>query len=118
MSRHLRSLLADIFVPYRRVFCDETFQQFPARRTVQIDDFHAVLAQPVKTTGKRSAFSYNESADLELSHQPATVPARCKRRYHDKITIAALAARPAKRIGLPVDTRVTLLYAPVVAAAH
>src|SRR6185436_5462753 len=83
----------------------------------EVDDTHSALAQPVDAALKRARFAHDDSADPELHHQPAAIPAGCQRGHHDGVAVAALPASLAEGIGLAVDRRVALLHTPVVTAA-
>ncbi len=72
-----------------------------------------MLTQPVDAAAKSARLADDDRHDSKLSDQPAAIPARRERRYHDGVLITALPAGFAKRIGLAVDGRVALLNTPV-----
>src|SRR6185295_16686393 len=82
----------------------------------EIDHNHSVFFQPIDGAGKVGRLSYDNRADSELSNQPAAVPARSKRRHHDRVTIAPLSSGFPKRVCLAVDRRIVFLHAAVVPA--
>ena len=84
---------------------------------MQIDDVDTMLAQPVDAALEGDRFAHHHSADIELPHQPAAVPAWRQRGDHDGVLVAALATSLAECIGLAVHGRVVFLHAAVMAAA-
>ena len=69
-------ILADVFVPDFGMLGDEGFEEFAAFLVVEVDDVHAVFAQPVEAAGEGAAFSDDDCADAELADEPASNTSR------------------------------------------
>src|SRR5581483_4627896 len=93
-------------------------QQSAAFLAVEIDDFDAILAEPLDSPTESAALAYDDYSDAKLPHQPAAIPAGSERCDHHQIAIAALAAGAAKGIRLAVDTGIALLHTAIAATAH
>jgi hypothetical protein len=113
----LSLLFPDVLIPNFRVRRDVSFKQFPAFVAVEVDDFYAVGAQPVNSSGEGAALADDQSTEAKLPHKAAAIPARGERGDHDQVTIAALAACAAKGIGFSMDAGIALLHPSVVAPA-
>src|SRR5579863_9063619 len=109
---------ADVLVPDFGMLGDEGREEVATLLAVEVNDGHAVLAQPVETAGKGAAFAHHDGADAELADQPRAVPAGGEGGDHDDVAVAALPAGAPEGVGLAMDARVTLLHAAVVAPAH
>src|SRR5260370_12590029 len=83
---------------------------------MQVDDFGAVLAQPIDRTSKIHGFSHNYHANAELADEAAAIPAGRQGGDHDFVAITALAARLSKGIRFSMHRRITFLHSAVVAA--
>src|SRR5690606_26254384 len=88
-----------------------------ALRVGQVDDPHALFAQPVVPTLEVHRIAHHHRADAELPDQAAAVPARGQGADHDGVAVGALAAGLAEGVGLAVHGGVGLLHAAVAAAA-
>jgi hypothetical protein len=108
---------SDVFVPDLWMPGYELAEELFALRVVEIDHLNAVIAEPVDPALECFGFADDDRADAELADEAAAVPAWGERRRHYRVSIAALAARFAKSIRLPVDRRIILLHAAIVAAA-
>ena len=53
------SLFPNVLIPNLRMSGNITFQQFTAFAAVQVNHFHAVLAQPAEASGKGAALADN-----------------------------------------------------------
>jgi hypothetical protein len=113
----LSLLFPDVLIPNFRVRRDVPFEQFPAFAAVEVDDFYAVGAQPVNSSGEGAALADDQSAKAKLPHKAAAIPARGERGDHDQVTIAALTACTAKGIGFSMDAGIALLHPSVVTSA-
>src|SRR5262245_62109114 len=103
----------DVFIPEFRVGGDELSHHCHAPLVVKDHYRHAVFGQPVVPSGERPTLPDHHRPDVELTHQPAAVPAGRQRRHHHCGPVVALPAGGPKRIGLSVHRRVILLDPPV-----
>ena len=79
---------------------------------------NAILAQPIDSTLKVHRLPDDNGADPKLSDKPTAIPARCQRRDHDCVAIAALAPGLTKCVGFAVDRGVVFLHTTIVPAAE
>src|SRR5690606_1724672 len=112
------TLVPDVFAPDLGIAADVVGEHLHARLRPEVDDLDAARAQPVDAALEVDRLADDHGADAELTHQPAAIPARGERRHHDRVAIAALPPRLAKRVGLGVDRRVVLLDPAIVARAE
>src|SRR5271166_3177445 len=112
----LTLLFSDIFIPDFGMAGDEGSEQLAAIPAVEVDDFDAVFAQPVKAAGKRAALTYYQGADAELANQAAAIPAGSQRGYHDQVAIAALPAGASKSVRFAVNAGIALLHTTIAPA--
>src|SRR5271170_3251769 len=75
-------------------------------------------AQPADTSGEVSAFPDDQSADVELADQSATVPARSQSRDHNRVAIGTPPACVAEGIGLSMRGGVAMLDAAIAAGTE
>ncbi len=94
------------------------FEQKAAFFVVEVDDFDAVLAQPVEAASEGAAFAHDQRADAELAHQAAAIPAWSQCGDHDFVAVAALPAGAAKGVSLGVNAGVALLHAAIMTLAE
>src|SRR5690606_3826553 len=113
-----RSVNPDILVPQLRFRGDELLHHLYALRVVEVDDVHALPAQPVGSALERTRLADHHGADAELFDDPAAVPAGLERCDHDSFVVTSFAAGIAVGIGLAVAAGVAVLHAAVVAATQ
>src|SRR5690606_16518810 len=104
--------------PDMRVGGDPVAEHADAFVVVEIDDLHALLAQPVVAALEVDRLAHHHRADTELPDQAAAVPARGQGGDHDGVAVGALAAGLAEGVGLAVHGRIVFLHPAVVAAAE
>lgn len=113
-----QSVDPDVLVPNIRLCRNKITQQFFALFRIEIDNFDAVLSQPIDPALKRLRFANDYRSNAELANETAAIPARSKGRHHNCVTIAALAPGFAKGIRLTVYCRIVLLHATVMTATE
>jgi hypothetical protein len=82
---------------------------------VQVDNFGAVLAEPIDAAAEICGLADHYGANPKLANQAAAIPARGQRGHHDFVAVTPLAAGFAKRIRLAVSGRIAFLHSAVVA---
>src|SRR5712692_1577756 len=116
LERH--SFFTDIFSPNFRVLCDIFGEHLDAFVRMSVEDFGAVLAQPVDAAAEIHGLADNYGADAKLADQAAAIPAGSQRGHHDFVTVAALPACFAKRIRFTMCGGIAFLHSAVVAASE
>src|SRR4051812_30195532 len=80
---------ADVLVPEVGPGGDEFAHHSHALFGLQINNFDAVLLQPVLPAEEVHRLADDDGADVELPHQPAAKPAGRERGDHDGVAVAA-----------------------------
>src|SRR5829696_2442343 len=86
----LGRLLSDVLVPHFGACGYEFGEQVFAFLRVQVYDFDPVLPQPVDASGEGIGLAHDDRAYLELSHEPAAIPAWRERRNHNGVAVIGL----------------------------
>ncbi len=116
LERH--SFFTDIFSPNFRVLCDIFGEHLDAFVRMSVEDFGAVLAQPIDAAAKIYGLADNYSADAKLADEAAAIPTGSQRGHHNFVTVAALAACFAERIRFTMGRWIALLHSAVAAASE
>ena len=117
---NLRELFRDYSSPMSSFHTSGLARMYWPSSETHSSEFKSITCTPSERSQsippwKVAAFSDDYRAETKLPDQAAAIPARRKRRDHDQIAIAALAAGVAEGIGLSVHRRIAILHAAIVA---
>lgn len=112
------SLFPDVFFPDFGMLAYIFREQIDTFAGVEVNDFDAILEQPIDSALKVHGLANDDRPDAKLPDQTAAIPARSQRRYHDFVAVGSLAPRAAKRVGFPVRGGIAFLHPAIVTFAQ
>ena len=97
---------------------DEVPEEGPAVLVIELHHLDAEFGEPVMPTREVRGLANDECTDLELSNEPAAVPAGRERRHHHAIGVVSSPARVAERRRLGMGRGIVILNPAVMPAAE
>src|SRR5260370_2833962 len=91
------SVHTDIFVPNLRMIGNVPPEHLDAFARMGVEDFGAVLAEPVDAAAKIYRLADDYGTNSKLADEAAAIPAGSQGGRHDFVAVSALAAGFAKR---------------------